>query len=228
MIPFRTCHISFDVWNTLIKPNPKFARVRSNFIADHFGLDREETSRIYKTTKDEYDAMAETDGLAFDSQAVYGILFDKLGVPRDDWKFIMEETERLFLENPPIITDSTVETLRYLSRGYSLSIASNTNFTSGRILARVLDERFGDIFAFKVFSDLHGHAKPHREFFRDVITGAAKVHTIIRPRDIIHVGDNTICDGGATMSGLEFFYVSGPEMIPDIISHLGIPEQIAQ
>jgi FMN phosphatase YigB (HAD superfamily) len=212
-------HISFDVWKTLFWPNKTFSETRSDHVADLLGMDRAVVRKVYKTTKDGFDKIAEAEGTGWDSATVYRTLLANLGRLDHPWEEICFETERLFLQHPPTILGSTIDTISELrGRGYTLSIASNTNFASGRVLANVLENVLGP-WDFMVFSDLLGtHSKPAPEFFAAVITKAGEFN--IAPENILHVGDNAVCDGAAAQHGMATHIISGPEALPTVFDVL--------
>lgn len=228
-------HISFDVWNTLIKGNLAFQPARTSAIASVLPVELADAKRAYTEVKAHFDDLAEREGKAHTCREVYEELIDRLmsgsGLEAN-WfalaPILRRKTEELFRQFPPHILPSTIETLRELhGAGYTISIGSNTNFISGTVLAELLDPLVP--FEFKVFSDLDGYAKPHPEFFAMILDKARAVRTSVQPEgradlslsQILHVGDNLICDGkGSVDAGMEFFYVKGPEQLPHLLAVL--------
>lgn len=214
-----TRHISFDVWNTLIRSNPKYGDERSRWLADHLGLEFEWVCGVYKRLKHGLDDVAEITGVAYDSQTLYRLLLVHLGRPNEPWEPIQGAFESIFDEFPPEILSATVDTLAELrERGFTLSIGSNTNFLSGRVIERALDRKIGSLFDFVVFSDLVRCAKPSKDFFDIVLRGAQLLHNDLEASQIMHVGDNLICDGrGAENAAMKFVNVTSPDAIPSIL-----------
>lgn len=211
-------HISFDVWKTLFQPNLTFSATRSDHVAEVLRLPKDHVRAVYKTTKDNFDKVAEATGAGWSSEVVYRTLLENLGFADHPWEAICVETERLFLEHPPIILDRNIEVIAELRRrGYTLSIGSNTNFASGRVLGKVLADRFGP-WDYMVFSDLMGHcSKPHADFFQEITRQARLLHTDISAEEILHVGDNPVCDGAAKDHGMHIHIISGPETLETVL-----------
>lgn len=228
-------HLSFDVWNTLIEGSRSFQPVRSALVAEIFDIEPTIAKHLYTETKSHFDALAEREGRAHSCDEVYDELIRRVIQYRDGSDDLYGErerlrrgTEELFRTYPPTVLPTTIETLQTLHAiGYTISIGSNTNFISGTLLSEILDRWIP--FEFKVFSDLCGYSKPHREFFNLVLDGARATKTVDRPAgradlarsEILHIGDNMICDGqGAIDAGMEFFYVKNPAEVPNLLSAL--------
>ena len=203
-------HMSFDFWNTVGKPNKTYARERSQLLADVFGTSFDTAKANYSKVKGALDHAAETEGV--DHGRDYNIvkLCEAFGVERDQ-QFrdqLQVEMDKLFAMYPPTIDDALIHELdRAHKMGITLSIGSNTNFIEGHtILAHVIGRRIP--LAFSVFSDEVACSKPNPDFFK-LIAGQARQHNpLIRDnRDIIHIGDNDVCDcRGADAAGMRYAF----------------------
>ena len=93
--------------------------------------------------------------------------------------------EEGILNHPPQLLPGVREGLAFLSAHAPLSLISDTAFSPGRILRRLM-ERDGilDHFSNLIFSDETGVAKPHPEAFRRAIEPLGG-----RPDDAVHIGD---------------------------------------
>jgi FMN phosphatase YigB (HAD superfamily) len=211
--------ISLDVWNTLISPNPAYAAAR-DAVLGQLPFDLERTKAIYRDHKDGADRAAEERGEGLSAEATYkkfALAVDPTGdIQPDVLRWMMEEA---FIANPPLIEPQVIQALRLAhAKGVKLSIGSNTNFIRGRILDRAALKRFEVPWAFQVFSDVHGVSKPHPEFWQAVRTRAGYLD--IAPEEIVHVGDNMICDGGSEAHGIAFRYTPNPAGLPAVIESL--------
>jgi putative hydrolase of the HAD superfamily len=202
-------HFSLDVWNTIITPNPAYANARNALLADRLGIEIALAKRIHTAVKRMVDDEAEATGTGYFFDDVYHLLETQcatvLGVDQKDvnakLKGIEREFQRLFLAHPPHIPQRTIEVHQEaLAAGHTFSIASNTNFVSGRTIGAFLADS-GMKFAFTIFSDLEGVAKPHPDFFEKVaIWFKFHLHKELTPQTGVHIGDNPICDNpGALM-----------------------------
>lgn len=211
--------ISLDVWNTIISANPAYAAARDELFRT-LPFDFESIKAVYRDHKDGADRAAEERGEGLSSEATYekfALALDPSG--RLDPSTLRQGLERAFIRNPPLIRDDVVEALEAVhAAGVHLSIGSNTNFIRGRILGAARLERICVPWAFQVFSDDHAVSKPHPEFWDLVKAKAAKLD--IDPSDIVHVGDNKICDGGCVDHGIRFAYTPNPEGLAPLLKGL--------
>lgn len=220
-------HISFDVWKTLIEPNPEFGRARKLLLEATLDKPAAEIEAAYRVVKDGADGEAEAGGVGYTSAQVYARLLNELGVSGADWWMLRAHMEDLFAAHPPIVRPDVPEVLRELrAAGYGMSIASNTNFIQGTCLSSVALDAWGVDWTFKVFSDQMGLAKPHALFWH-AVTAQAYLLSGAEASEILHVGDNRICDGGCRDFGLNYQFVNSPADVPGALSGLLQHEQAA-
>lgn len=189
-------HISFDFWNTVGKPNLTYSAKRTEFLATAFETTREVAKHTYTAVKTAL--VADDERGAYHHGRDYEIerLCEAFGRKADPafHAHLCNEMDSWFAVHPPTI-DHRLATLihRASLNGITLSIGSNTNFVRGQT---IVDHSVGRLpFAFAIFSDEVGVSKPSREFFDLVAYHARLVNPLIRDnRDIVHVGDNRVCD----------------------------------
>lgn len=216
-------HVSFDVWNTLIKANPEFSLHRTKAIALMLNLDTEYVKQTYTQVKGVVDKLAEIEGRAFTTPEVYRLLFRALGISVSFRleKELREHVNELFLRYPPIIEDSVRSCLAELNqRGITMSLSSNSNFISGDVMLPFLLQQFEYAFNGSVFSDLCGASKPAPEFFDHVIDYVTHQHVgqDIKPWNILHVGDNVVCDReGPRNQMIHSLIVAGPHELKEAV-----------
>jgi putative hydrolase of the HAD superfamily len=213
-------HISFDVWNTIVKPNPEFAKYRTKFVAIALTLDEDFVKSAYTSVKSFVDGCAEkSDGAAFTTPEIYTQLFYKLGIKvsaslADEIRLTINE---LFKRYPPVIVDCVPNLFTWLrEQGYTISIGSNSNFISGAVMHPFLEAQLGPLL-YGVYSDLIVVAKPSIRFFDHVYEGVLLHHHDVLDRaHILHVGDNPVCDvQGAHSAGMHGLLINGPGMLED-------------
>lgn len=213
-------HVSFDVWNTLITPNPAYAEARTKFLALALNMDPAHVKLCYTKIKAIADGDAEKNGIAFKTDELFQLLYRSIGVFVSPGlhREIRATTEQLFKSCPPVLGEGVRELMDWLhERGITTSIGSNSNFISGTVMRPFLEEQLGRPFLTAVFSDLIGSAKPHPEFFDAV---AFKVNVFRDPpidrNEILHVGDSTICDiTGAQRAGIHSLLIKTPAILRD-------------
>lgn len=212
--------ISLDVWNTLISPNPNYAQARDAMFRK-MPFDFEAIKAVYREHKDGADRAAEERGEGLTSKATYekfALAIDPTG-GLSPYR-LQRALEQEFIAWAPVIRDDVVEALQEVSRaGVLLSIGSNTNFIRGAILHEAALSKMRVSWAFQVFSDICAVSKPHSAFWGSV-KAQAHAHGVIDPSEIVHVGDNKICDGGCEAHGIRFAYTPNPEGLAPVLKGL--------
>lgn len=201
-------HISFDVWNTLISANPLYAAGRDGAIANIAGITFEQATEVYATVKKQLDTEAEQYVCGDVSQA-----WDKLAIHLgiDDVKRMELQAvcENLFRTFPPKLNIDLVDQLMYLSCKYEMSIKSNTNFISGRILSEVTGFDRMPWWSFMHFSDEQMLCKPDILFFAKTLLESNLDE--LSNYEILHIGDSEIYDGKCVDLGFKFCHIKNPE-----------------
>lgn len=220
-------HITFDVWNTLIKANLEFSRLRTEAIAVAYNISFEEAKEAYTSVKHFLDHAAELAGICMSTPKCWQLLDATIQRLRRkkgqlhetvDIEILTDYCNDLFRKNLPVFTEGTKDVLKRLkAKGYKLGIISNTNFIAGHILYNELFKEL-DVFTAVLFSDDFGHAKPSFETFESLR------YRLQREDDeaMVHVGDNVICDGGATHCGYSFQHVTDPDNLVEIFNKAGL------
>lgn len=195
-------HFSLDVWNTIIKSNKTYSKLRNELVAERFNLIYEDAKRIFGSVKKQLDHNSEAFGMGLDSVGVYFELAIAIAKFKGEstYEICMQmgnlegEFQRLFVEHTPHIPEGTVETICQLQiEGHTFSIGSNTNFITGDLLNDFLITS-GICPSFGIYSDLVGIAKPHPAFFERIKFAYTFEFGKNDAENIIHVGDNQICD----------------------------------
>ena len=184
--------ISFDVWGTLVKPNPEYKKLRIDFLK-YYNAEESNINSVLKHIKADVDKRAEKHGMQFNIQDLYSMILHSLNIehkqlPVNDF---ISFCNSCMINNPPILMSETINLLELLkAKDYRIMLASNNVFSSGKIMRTVL-MKLGifDYFHDCIFSDEVGFAKPHHEFFKQL---HQKSHTLTE--QILHTGDNTNTD----------------------------------
>ena len=221
-------HLSFDAWNTLLKPSKQYANRRSEILAELFGCSASFAKALYTSVKIEVDGEAERLGISYPTPVVVERLISKFpGEHEVSANMVIAHFEQAFAEFPPTILDEAVEAIsKAKERGLTLSISSNTNFISGSVLGPMIASRI-QCFDFMVFSDLLSDgfsqdriAKPNSKFFAAVLHRCRMLHGAdFSAENIAHIGDSAVCDHQGALSANfgRAFLVKGPEDVPSII-----------
>lgn len=206
--------VTLDFWNTIATPNPAFKKARNEYLHQNSTLSLETVGKIYTETKAELDEMAETCGDAYSTMGCVGMLLEKINPSlcehEEDAAYqrvikINRQIQQLALEFPPTITNELIHSISDLkAKGFGVGIISNTNFISGATIRQIC---IGCACKFDTysFSDELASSKPDPHIFMHNMhqSGATE-------EELIHIGDNTICDGGAEDLGIKTVIVKNP------------------
>jgi putative hydrolase of the HAD superfamily len=196
-------HVSFDLWMTLIKSDPVFKLERNGLLRSHFHLRQDEIviGEIVRKHDLYYNRHNEQTGESVPSDAMWRVILADLGVEAEaatkeriaDFEL---KAESLFYQYPPKLIDEATGDILYTlhSRGITLNILSNTGFTKGRLLRRLLNDwGIGAHFHFQVYSDEVGYSKPHRGIFDAMWSELEKINSVGK-HEVLHIGDNSFAD----------------------------------
>lgn len=211
--------ISLDVWNTLFWSNPSYAKYRTQYLSEELDLPENIINKAYYKTKETADSIIEKGEHVSDELAYY--MFLKT-LDRQDytWKYLRYNIELLFEEYPPIVPQKIIDCLKKLQdKGIKLSIASNTVFTRGEVLNRVMFDHWGIDWSFQIYSDKVNVSKPHPKFW-SWVTDSAYLTTCSQPEEILHIGDNKITDGSCIKYNIQFRYNKNPDTLVDTLENL--------
>lgn len=216
-------HLSYDVWGTIVSVNPETKRLRSAFLADHFGVDPEEAHSIYSSLKASFDDVENNRaGYCKETIECYRLLVRKFNRDKPNNLYVEQEAayvrsvfEEIFRKAPPLVSIELIGALRTLAarKKYTMSIGSNSNFIAGSVMRTYLATLIGpDIFKFAVHSDEIQWAKPNWRFFEEIKKNAETHCRVSHSRFIMHVGDSHECDlEGAKEAGLQSHIVRNPD-----------------
>ncbi len=209
--------ISLDVWNTLISSSPEYAKEKDKYLSTELSLPIDTIRKAYQKVKNDSDKAAEQKSECLSNSGIYKKFLFLLERQDYDEMKLRHRMEKLFAKYPPHVLPKTIEYLNHLNnQGVKLSIASNTNFIRGKVLHNVILSKWRINWAFQVFSDQFNRPKPHPEFWRTVIKKAYRYVNAI-PKEIIHVGDNKICDGSCSSHNIEFQHINKPNDLVHVL-----------
>ena len=214
-------HISIDLWNTLIRPNPAYREQRNNVFKRMYGLSSESLEPAWKSIKERASALALAPGNAVMTKGqAFSALLILLNKNPSDWRKIYAELCELMLKYPPIIEDEALSALFEARQSVTLSITSNAGFVGADTLEQVV-KSWGPDFSFMVFDDWYGVAKPSKTLFNLTKLSVTHVHgRNVPPEQIVHVGDHEICDSGALAVGMRCQIIGGYKELPQTLREL--------
>ncbi len=213
--------VSYDIWRTLLKPDPAYAPRRAELVAGYLGVSRcvSTVAAALKEASSELDAKMDETGEQFGFAPRIELTAAKLGLAKPSADLIAsleESVNDAHLELAPTLMEPNLVDLfvRHWDEGRMTAVISNTGITSGKVLRDLLAVRgllqYIDI---ALFSDEVGVAKPNEEIFVELIKRAE-----VFAAEIVHVGDNRKADyAGATHAGLNALLYTGKEEPSDTV-----------
>jgi putative hydrolase of the HAD superfamily len=202
-------HYCFDLWQTLIKPDPAFKDDRNCFFYHNLnfgGKPIEEVALIFREVDLMCSAINEKTGKIIDAGQMYLMVIDLLNdhlypLNRINLDSLVDEMDSILLRHPPLLSSTAMPQLLYQLRepGHvTMSILGNTGFIRGTTLRTVLKKlEISDFFDFQLYCDEIGmiiHDPAQCDLIKDHIYQCSKA----RPTDVIeivHVSENTAARG---------------------------------
>lgn len=224
----RFKHISFDLWLTLIKSNPEFKIKRSRLLAEFFEIsfDTDHINSVIKKYDVLFNRISEVSGRHVQKDHMWLVILNELGckietLTQQKLNEFNGLAEQLFLKNSPVLIDENTNKIlsTITTNGITISLLSNTGFIEGHLLRKLLAgwdlDRY---FAFQLYSDETGLAKPGSAAFESLFLNIQKIKTAGKT-DILHIGDNKIADeAGAREFGLSALLLNPNQKISMLIN----------
>ncbi len=198
----RVKALTFDLWDTLIvddSDEPKRAaqglppkpRARRDLVADALNLNTSEERRLLDCAYDTVDAAARHAWYQYSTTWTVRERLEVLlrglnrSLPASVLERLVDQHERMELEVRPDVVPGAESALQTLAERYPLVIISDTLFSPGWALRKLL-ESYGlaRYFSGFVFSDELGRAKPDPTTFQKAAELAG-----CRLEEIVHIGD---------------------------------------
>lgn len=207
--------VTFDLWDCLFcdetdepkraeagrLPKPQARRqLVHQFLSKHETIDAAKVNLAYDVTDAAFRKVWHDEFVTWSVAERLKITLDGLGrtLPAAEFDELVEAHETMEITFRPDPAPGALDALKALHGKYKLAVISDTVFTPGRNLRKLL-EGAGMLAYFDhfVFSDEVGHSKPHPAVYQSVAEAFA-----IDMKDIVHIGDRPHNDiGGAHAVG---------------------------
>jgi FMN phosphatase YigB (HAD superfamily) len=201
--------LTFDYWDTLYEGGalPERVALRRTAVGALLGaygraLPDEQLRALYEESGREAERWWSEEHRGYRTDERLRWILERAAVtPRERCEHVaaaVDAVDNALLMLPPAMLSGAWQTLRSLSRHFTLAIISDTGFASGRAQDRLLEKDAArNFFSATIYSMDVGHAKPRPEIF------AAAVETLDIPaHEILHIGDNERTDvRGALAAG---------------------------
>ena len=199
--------VTFDLWDTIIvdeSDEPKRAakgllsksltrrELVWKFLEKHVSIDKELVDASYAATDAAFRKVWYDQNVTWQVDERLEIVLKGVGreLPQKEMSELVRLHEEMELEIQPDLAPGIVEAIKELHGKYKLGVISDTIFSSGIVLRKILQahdiEQYFDVF---IFSDEMGYSKPDSRVF----TAAAKGLGVDITK-IAHIGDRDTKD----------------------------------
>lgn len=207
--------ITIDFWNTLFDSSNGDERnqIRQKIIIEEIAkfnvkIEPEQFSEAMAASWEHFNNIWKNDlrTPAPKESVEFFIQYLSLPLQSDSVDRIVKVFAESILDYPPKLIYGVKEALDILSVKYQLSIVSDTGFSPGSVLRRLLDrEGIKGYFKSFSFSDETGVSKPHQKAF---LTALEPLGCL--PENALHIGDIEFTDiAGAKKIGMKAIRFSG-------------------
>ena len=203
--------ITFDLWNTLIGEKD-YTSLRIEHLLELLDKqkafsDEKVIRKVYISIEDLWRPDSVRQHRFVSVKERLDMILKKLGIEikQGPKLAIVRDFEEVILKDPPTLLDGVKFTLESLYQKYSLGLVSDSGFTPGRILRKIL-ESLGVLKFFNctVFSDEAGYNKPNPLIFSQALKLLK-----VQPKETIHVGDLLQTDiAGAKLAGMVSIWIN--------------------
>ena len=188
--------LSFDLWLTLIVPNPDSNQFRATLLAEYFGVQNDDAFiALMRQVSLDLDKKSEETGLNFSCLDRVNLIAESLGrdpLSEAEAHVVVQGIQEGIVQHAPRLIDPDTHRVLQVCQdeGIRLALISNTGYPEAKAMRRVLDaldvSRF---FSDLIFSSEVGYAKPSAELF-SLISDAQGIDR----RAVLHVGDSFRAD----------------------------------
>jgi len=209
--------VTIDFWNTLVNTGNGDVRkqirhqaLKKAFASLHKEWDEVAVQQAFTYVYASFESRWFGEQKTTSASESLSIVWEKLhmNVSKETHASVVRAFEESILHGTPNLLPSVEDTLNRLSRQYTLAVISDTAFSPGSMLRKVLQKHgIEKYFTYCVFSDEVGVSKPH---YRTFETALQKCDVI--PDEAVHIGDIERTDiRGAKNVGMRAILYKGDE-----------------
>ena len=210
--------ITIDFWNTLfnsadsgISRNSARYKVLINTLNDlGIALDFDKLDEVMQKSWKYYNNIWLNETRTPKADEILRYIWENMNLSKNDkaFNYLVDFFENSILYFPPDLQPNALSALEVFHKKYSLAIISDTGFSPGRVMSKMMEE-IGILKYFTAFSysDETGVSKPHPLAFNCVLE---KMNC--KPENAIHIGDIERTDiEGAKAAGMHAIRYDGDQ-----------------
>lgn len=186
--------ITVDFWNTIFDSSSGIERNKYRLktlieVTDKLGcfIKQEELETAMKSSWEHFNQVWTNEQRTPSSVELVKFFWEKLSLPesKNSIQYLADAFANSILIHPPKLVNGVKDALEKLNSNYRLAIVSDTGFSGGNVLRKLLEKEsiihYFDAFS---FSDETGFAKPRKEAFQKVLN-----ELNAEPNEGLHIGD---------------------------------------
>ena len=186
--------ITIDFWNTLYdsqggegRDQDRFTTIMRNALRLGHTLEPQTLKAAQKAGWEHFNVVWREEKRTPSTRSMVEFFWKHLAIAADT-QAIDEVTvafEEGILQHPPSLLPGALETVRFLAEHHYIALISDTAFSPGRVLKRVMEgDGIAQYFSAWSFSDETGVSKPHEQAYRTALLGST-----CSARESVHIGD---------------------------------------
>lgn len=207
--------ITLDFWNTIVDTAHGETR-RHQRSERFFSIVRQYNPELRISETDSaidqsiawFNKIWEEESRTVNSRDIINYINNNLNITPaiNDLKLMQDIFEQGVINHPPALAEGIIDVLPVLSSTYQLGIISDTHFSPGSVLRRVLmNHGILQHFSAFSFSDEIGVSKPHSLMYQHIMT-----ELDCEPHEMVHIGDLIRTDiRGASDLGIQSILYHG-------------------
>lgn len=211
--------VTLDFWDTIFRMDFEIdlngVRIKKlEDVLKNYGINlpQDEIIKIYREVHKEFDRLWIEEYKTLTTSDVLNMIFSKIGISisNKDFMNLVDIFQEAILINPPLPMDGCKAAIEKLSKRYKLGIISDTGFSPGKVLRKILEKHdLLKYFSVLIFSDEFGKSKPHADTF---LHAAKTLDCSIS--QMVHIGDNERTDvyGALNAGGKGILYTKGLDL----------------
>jgi putative hydrolase of the HAD superfamily len=207
--------ITIDFWNTLYdssggdgRNSDRYETILRNAARIGASVQADALKAAQKDAWEHFNVVWRTEQRTPTTRSMVEYFWQRLDIPADE-QAIQEVTlafEEGILKHPPFLLPGAKEALDELAGKYYIALISDTAFSPGRVLKRVMEnDGIAEHFTTFSFSDETGVSKPHARAYEVALS-----KTTCAPHECLHIGDIERTDiAGAKNFGMKAILFAG-------------------
>jgi putative hydrolase of the HAD superfamily len=191
--------ITIDFWNTLYdssggdgRNHDRHETIMRNAMRLGKSLSEDSVKAAQKDAWEHFNVVWRTEQRTPTTRSMVEYFWQRLSIDADAQATdeVTLAFEEGILKHPPKLLPNVKEALQHLSKQHYLALISDTAFSPGRVLKRVMEQDgIAEYFSAFSFSDETGVSKPHPRAYEVALQGILSQGKVYQAHECLHIGD---------------------------------------